>query len=105
MYHNHPHSTPNKDCNIGTNYQPISLLSPIAKTQKKIILPYITENVPVIFYQYNFEHKHPTHTALHSIYNQITKGFNNSRPSQCNVAVALDMIMTFDIVNIYKLIH
>ena len=32
---------PNKD-HIGTNYRPISLLSPIAKTLEKTLLPYIT---------------------------------------------------------------
>ena len=34
---------PNKDHNIGTNYQPISLLSPIAKILEKTLLPYIIE--------------------------------------------------------------
>ena len=66
---------PNKDNNIGTNYQYISLLSPLAKT----LLPYIIENIPIIFHQHGSKHKHSTHTALHNICHQITKGLNNPR--------------------------
>ena len=84
---------PNKDHNIGTNYRPISFLSPIAKTLEKTILPYsnITENIPAISHQHGFKHKHLTHTAFHNICDQITKGFNNRSPLQRTVAVALDM--------------
>ena len=41
-----PIPKPNKDINIGTSYRPISLLSVIAKTLEKVILPYITQNIP-----------------------------------------------------------
>ena len=37
---------PDKDPGQGTSYRPISLLSPIAKTLEKIILPHITQNIP-----------------------------------------------------------
>ena len=46
-----------------------------------------------------------THTGLHNICHQITKGFNNPRPPQCTVAVALNTSKVFDAVNIHKLIH
>ena len=95
----------NKDHNIGTDYRPISLLSPIAKTLEKTLLPYTTENNPAISYQHGFKHKHLTYTALHKICHQITKGFNNPRPPQRTVAVALDMSKEFDTVSIHKLIH
>ena len=98
-----PIPKPNKNHNIGTNYQPISLLSPIAKTLEKTLLPYITENIPMISYQYGFKHKHSTHTALHNICHQITKSFNISRPLPSTVAVALDMSKAFDTINIHKL--
>ena len=49
---------PNKDHNIGTNYQPISLLSPFAKALEKILLPYIAEDIPVISHQHGFKHNH-----------------------------------------------
>ena len=40
-----------------------------------------------------------------NICHQITKGFNNPRPPQRTVAVALDMSKVFDTVNIHKLIN
>ena len=95
---------PNKVHNTGTNYRPISLLSPIVKTLEETLLPYITENNPFISHQHGFKHKHSTHTALHNICHQIARGFNNPRPPQRIVAVALDMSKAL-IVNIHKLIH
>ena len=47
------------------------------------------KNIPIISHQHGFEHKHSTHTALHNICHQITKGFKNLRPPQHSVAVAL----------------
>ena len=96
---------PNKGHNIATNYRPISLLSPIAKTLQKILLPYITENIPEISHQHGFKHKHSTHIALRNICHQITNDLNNPRPPQRTVAVALDMSKALDTVSIHKLIH
>ena len=42
-----PIPKPNKDTDKGTSYKPISLLSVIAKTLGKSILPYITANTPM----------------------------------------------------------
>ena len=42
---------------------------------------------------------------MHNICHQITRGFNNSKPPQRTVAVALDMTKAFDTVSILKLIH
>ena len=55
-----PIPKPNKDINIGTSYRPISLLSVIAKTLEKVILPYITQNIPNITTQHGFKTKHRT---------------------------------------------
>ena len=82
-----------------------TLLSPISKTLEKTSLPYMTENIPLISHQHGFKHKRSTHTALHNICHQITKGFNNPRPPQRTVAVALDVSKAFDTVNMHKLIH
>ena len=41
-----PIPKPNKDTGKGTSYRPISLLSVIAKTLEKSLLPYITANIP-----------------------------------------------------------
>ena len=42
------------------------------------------------------------HTGLHNICNQIMGGFNNPRPPQHTLAIALDMSKLFDAVNIHK---
>ena len=40
-----PIPKPNKDTDKGTSYRPISILSVIAKTLEKSLLPYITANI------------------------------------------------------------
>ena len=59
-----PIPKPNKDTNKGTSYRPISLLSVIAKTLEKSLLPYITANTPM---QHGYKTQHSTVTALHTI--------------------------------------
>ena len=88
---------PNKDHNIGTNYQTILLLSPIAKILEKTLLPYIIlvekqQNIPIISHQHGFKHKHSTHTALHNIGHQITKGFNNPRASTTHCSCSFNTL-------------
>ena len=91
----------NKYHNIGTHITSITH----CQNTKENTLPYIIENIPAISHQNGFKHKHSTHTALQNISHQITKGFNNPRPPQRNVAVALDMSKAFNTVNTHKLIH
>ena len=72
---------PNKDINIGTSYRPISLLSVIAKTLEKVILPYITQNIPNITTQHGFKTKHSTTSTTLS--QQVsTNPFHPHAPSQ-----------------------
>ena len=59
-----PITKPNKDTNKGTSYRPISLLSVIAKTLEKSLLPYITANTPM---QHGYKTQHSTVTALHTL--------------------------------------
>ena len=99
-----PIHKPNKPINVGTSYRPISLLSPIAKTLEKAILPYITDNIENKAEQHGFKKQHSTTTALHHINNTITSGFNKTRPPKRTVVVALDMSKAFDTVNITTLI-
>ena len=93
---NSPILKPNKNPDEGTSYRPISLLSPIAKTLDKIILPYITENIPNTQTQHGFKKEHSTTTALHNIHEKITQGFNKKKPHQRSIMVALDMSKAFD---------
>ena len=99
-----PVPKPNKDINIGTSYRPISILSVIAKTLEKLILPDKTQNIPNITTQHGFKTKHSTNTALHTINNTVATGFNQPISHTRTIAVALDMSKAFDTVNIHTLI-
>ena len=59
-----PIPKPNKDTDKGTSYRPISLLSVIAKTLEKSLLPYITAIIPNTPMQHGYKTQHSTVTAL-----------------------------------------
>src|SRR2546425_768518 len=100
-----PIPKPNKDPCAGTSYRPISLLSSIAKTLEKVLLPYLTNNIPQIKNQHGFKTLHSTNTALHQLTNQITQGFNKKQPPLRTIVVSLDLSKAFDTVNIHSLIN
>src|SRR6476469_5394183 len=100
-----PIPKPNKDPGLETSYRPISLLSPIAKIMEKIVLPYITANIPNNPHQHGFKTHHSTSTALHQLTNPITQGFNKPQPPDCTIVVFQDLSKAVDTVNIYSLIH
>ena len=81
-----PIPKPNKDTAKGTSYRSISLLSVIAKTLEKSLLPYITANTPM---QHGYKTQHSTVTVLHTL----------------NNTVAIDMSKAFDTINIHTLIR
>src|SRR6476661_4492219 len=72
---------------------------------EKIILSYITANIPNNPHQHGFKTHHSTSTALHQLTNQITQGFNKPQPPDRTIVVSLDLSKTFDTVNILSLIH
>ena len=96
---------PNKDTDKGTSYRPISLLSVIAKTLEKRILPYITANIPNTPMKHGYKTQHSTVTALHTLNNTVAKGFNQMAPPVRTITVALDMSKAFDTINIHTLIR
>ena len=97
-----PIPKPNKDTDKGTSYRPISLLSVIAKTLEKSLLPYITANTPM---QHGYKTQHSTVTALHTLNNTVAKGFNQMAPPARTITVALDISKAFDTINIHTLIR
>ena len=100
-----PISKPNKDTDKGTSYRPISLLSVIAKTLEKSLLPYITANIPTTPMQHGYKTQHSTVTALHTLNNTVSKGFNQTAPPARTITVELDMSKAFDTINIHTLIR
>ena len=97
-----PIPKPNKDINSGTSYRPISLLYVIAKTLEKVILPYITQNIPNITIQHWFKTKHYTNTALHNINNTVATGFNQPIPPTHTIAVALLLLLFATTRSVFK---
>ena len=100
-----PIPKPNKATDKGTSYRPISLLSVIAKTLEKCLLPYITANIPNTPMQHGYKTQHSTVTALHTLNNTVAKGFNQMAPPVRTITVALDMSKAFDTRNIHTLIR
>ena len=100
-----PIPKPNKDTNNGTSYRPISLLSVIAKTLEKSLLPYITENIPNTSMHHGYKSQHSTVTALHTLNNTVAKGFNQMAPPARTITVAHDMSKAFDTINIHTIIR
>ena len=96
---------PNKDIDKGTSYRPISLLSVIAKTLEKSLLPYITANIPNTPTQHGYKTQHSTVTALHTVNNTLAKKFNQMAPPARRITVALDMSKAFDTISIHTLIR
>ena len=77
-----PIPKPNKDTDKGTSYRPISLLSVIAKTLEKSLLPYITANTPM---QHGYKTQHSTVTALHTLNNTVVGVMLVWTPNRCGV--------------------
>ena len=96
-----PIQKPNKDINKGTSYRPISLLSVIAKSLEKSLLPYITANIPNTPTQHGYKTQHSTVTELQTLSNTVAKGFNLMAPSARTITAALDMSKAFDTINIH----
>jgi hypothetical protein len=96
---------PSKDPNDSSSYRPISLLSPLIKTLEKVLLTFISNEIPNIEHQHGFKKKHSTATALHNITDSIIKGFNDKRPPKRTILVSLDMSKAFDSVDLHILIN
>ena len=90
-----PIPKPNKDTDKGTSYRPISLLSVIAKTLEKSLLPYITANIQNTPMHHGYKTQHSTVTALHTLNNTVAKGFNQMAPPARTITVALDSGQSF----------
>ena len=58
-------SKPNNNIDRSTSYRPISLLSVIAMTLEKCLLPYITENLPNTPTQHGYKTEHSTVHSVH----------------------------------------
>ena len=71
------------------------------QTLEKSILPYITENIPNTPMQHGYKTQHSAVTALHTLNNTVSKGFNQMAPPVRTITLALDMSKAFDTINIH----
>ena len=95
---------PGKPDDTGKSYHPVSLLSPLVKALETLLLPTLTEHLPMADHQHGFRKGRSTTTALSEIDCHITRGLNKRKPVDRTVLVALDLRAAFDTVNINKLL-
>ena len=99
-----PIPKPTKYTDKGTSYRPISLLSVIARTQDKSLLPHITANIPNTAMQHRYKTQHSTVT-LHTLNNTVAKGFNQMAPHARTITVAFNMSKALNTINIHTIIR
>ena len=74
-----------------TNWRPISLLCPAAKTLEKPLLPKIVTHIHFHPAQHGLQLKHLTCTARSTITTDIAAGLSRKKPTHRTVLVALDL--------------
>ena len=89
---------PTKEASEAKSYRPVSLLCPSIKILEKLLLPTVLEHLKPADGQHGFRPRHSTVTALHQLNNQITTGFNLTKPPGRTVVVAVDLSKAFDTV-------
>ena len=90
-----PIPKPGKDTSVGTSYRPISLLCPAAKI---LILPTINKYLQPARDQHGFRPDHLTTSGLLQMTTDIAMGFNQRKPPDRTICVAVDLSAAFDTV-------
>ena len=93
-----PIPKPGKDTSQGTSYRPISLLCPAAKVMESLLLPTINKFLLPAQDQHGFRREHSTTSALLQLTTDIAGGFNQRKPPDRTVCVAVDLSAAFDTV-------
>ena len=89
---------PGKDSSQGTSSRPISLLCPAAKVMEALILPEVNYHLLPSPDQHGFRPAHSTTSALLQLTTDIATGFNQRKPPDRTVCVAVDLTAAFDTV-------
>ena len=93
-----PIPKPGKDTSQGTSYRPISLICPAAKFLESLFLPTINKYLIPAQDQHDFRREHSTTSALLQLTTDVAVGFNQRKPSDRTVCVAVDLSSAFDTV-------
>ena len=75
------------------------------KALETLLLPTLTEHLPMSDHQHGFRKGRSTTTALYEIDCHITRGLNKGKPVDRTVLVGLDLRAAFVTVNINKLLN
>ena len=95
---------PGKSAQESNSYRPVSLLCPAIKILERLILPTMTEHLPIPDFQHGFRKNHSTLTALNEFNDDVTNGFNQKIPPDRTVLLQLDLSKAFDMVSHDKLL-
>ena len=85
-----PIPKPGNDTSVGTSYRPISLLCPAKKALESLILPTINKYLQPAPDQHGFRPDHSTTSALLQMTTDIAMGFNQRKPPDRTICVAVD---------------
>ena len=86
-----PIPKPGKDTSQGTSYQPISLICPVAKVLESLFLPTINKYLIPAQDQHGFRCEHSTTSALLQLTTAVAVRFNQRKPPDRTVCVAVDL--------------
>ena len=90
-----PIPNPGKDTSVGTSYRPISLLCPAAKVLESLILPTINKYLQPAPDQHGFRPDHSPTSALLQMTTNIAMGFNQKKPPDRTICIAVDLSAAF----------
>ena len=93
-----PIQKPGHDTSKETSYRPISLICPAAKVLESLFLPTISKYLIPTQDQHGFRREHSTKSALLQLTTDIAVGFNQRKPPDRTVCVAVDLSAAFDTV-------
>ena len=93
-----PIPKPGQDTSQGTSYRPISLICPAAKVLESLFLPSINKYLIPAQDQHGFRREHSTTSALLQLTTDVAVGFNQRKPPDRTVCVAVDLSAAFDTV-------
>ena len=96
---------PGKPSEVSTSYRPVSLLCPAIKILERLILPTLTEHLPIPPHQHGFRKHHSTTTALNDLNQDIADGFNKKKPPDRTILLQIDLSKAFDMVSHEKLLR
>ena len=94
-----PLPKPGKDLSESKSYRPVSLLCPAAKILERLMLPVMTEKLPVPEFQHGFRKQHSTVTALSDFNEAIADGFNEKKPASRTLLLQIDLSKACDTVS------